>query len=123
MNLLHGAAGMALGSLLVAASVLAPREGSSSDSVSVAVQGVACGPSISVICRGGLYCQTPTGQCLQTHPQATGICQPEPYSCGPKERPVCGCDGKTYRNPCEAAYLGVSLDYEGACTVVPDFVF
>jgi len=29
--------------------------------------------------------------------------------------PVCGCDGKDYRNACEAGIMGVSVSSEGRC--------
>ncbi|SNR71185.1 MULTISPECIES: Kazal-type serine protease inhibitor domain-containing protein [Hymenobacter] len=29
--------------------------------------------------------------------------------------PVCGCDGKTYGNPCQATNAGVTRFTEGAC--------
>ena len=31
-------------------------------------------------------------------------------------RPVCGCDGFSYSNTCEASRFGVSVDYEGTCS-------
>jgi len=31
-------------------------------------------------------------------------------------RPVCGCDGFSYSNACEASRFGVSVDYEGTCS-------
>ena len=31
-------------------------------------------------------------------------------------RPVCGCDGFSYSNACEASRFGVSVDYDGTCS-------
>lgn len=35
--------------------------------------------------------------------------------CTREYRPVCGCDGKTYANPCEAHCAGVRSFIEGPC--------
>lgn len=45
----------------------------------------------------------------------TGTCEPRPSTCPLVYVPVCGCDGKTHGNECEAHLNGVSVAYDGAC--------
>ena len=40
---------------------------------------------------------------------------PEPVMCTADWRPVCGCDGKTYSNACNARAAGVTRYEEGEC--------
>jgi len=66
-------------------------------------------------CPNNYYCFTPTGDC-----NATGTCQAKPGLCTPVYEPVCGCDGVSYWNACEAARAGVSVAHAGQCFVIDD---
>ena len=92
----------------------------SAASVSVAKAGACpsstatCGGLIGKTCPSGQYCEFPPEfQCGNA--DGTGTCQTVPQICNDAVVPVCGCDGKTYNNACEAGRASVSVASQGKC--------
>ncbi|MCG8555851.1 MAG: hypothetical protein MJD61_11280 [Proteobacteria bacterium] len=73
-----------------------------------------CGGLAGVPCPAGQYCKIQPGVCLVIA-DVGGLCEPLPTVCTDHVEPVCGCDGTTYGNPCEAAAAGASIAGTGAC--------
>jgi hypothetical protein len=76
-----------------------------------------CGGSTGVSCATGQYCRFTDGMCPA--PGATGTCSAIPLGCPDIYSPVCGCDGKSYGNSCEAASAKQTVAYKGKCGDVP----
>ena len=75
---------------------------------------VMCGGIAGFECPEGNYCHYATETMCGSGDQS-GTCEVQPTICTREVRPVCGCDGRTYTNACNAAASGVSVARDGAC--------
>ncbi len=74
----------------------------------------ACGGRLGDTCERGEYCHFEIRD-ICGWADATGICSTPPEVCAEIFAPVCGCDGETYGNECEANAAGTSAASSGAC--------
>lgn len=80
--------------------------------------GKICGTRGTGSCPQGEFCNFPaSAQCGVF--DAAGTCQTVPDVCD-LHSPVCGCDGTTYPNDCNAHHAGVSIRQTGTCASASD---
>jgi hypothetical protein len=76
--------------------------------------GSTCGGLLGTDCATGQFCNYPATAACGAGDQ-TGTCVPKPNACDDNLEPVCGCDGKTYSNSCDANLKGMSVAKAGEC--------
>ncbi|MDB5214893.1 MAG: hypothetical protein JWO86_2820 [Myxococcaceae bacterium] len=77
-------------------------------------EGKGCGSWSNLGCNAGQYCNwKPADICGAA--DAAGTCAYKPEFCPDIFSPVCGCDGKTYPNACNANSAGTSVSSASAC--------
>ena len=62
------------------------------------------------------FCRIEDGDCRSKVGSQSGLCGIKPKRCSRDNRPVCGCDSKTYGNECMARFAGVNIMHNGACS-------
>ncbi len=72
-----------------------------------------CGGIAGVPCPDGEFCKFDDGLCGLA--DLAGTCKPIPGACLAVYIPVCGCDGVTYGNECEAEFAGAQIAFVGPC--------
>jgi hypothetical protein len=77
-------------------------------------EGRTCGSRSLEPCPSGQDCIYAVGD-ICGRADASGTCRNRPSSCATTFSPVCGCNGVSYRNECQARAVGTSVDYSGTC--------
>ena len=76
--------------------------------------GKSCGGKLGGTCTSTQWCDYPDGAMCGAF-DSTGTCTPRPDICTGVVALVCGCDGVTYNNACEASKAGFDVRTTGKC--------
>jgi len=79
--------------------------------------GAFCGGIAGIACAEGLYCKYEL-DAMCGAADAGGTCTIRYQGCTKEYKPVCGCDGQTYGNACNAHSAGVSVAHDGGCVTI-----
>ena len=74
-------------------------------------------PTCEATCLSNDECNADEFCLLDGCSSTVGECYLRPIECSTIFDAVCGCDGQTYGNACEAASAGVNVDYLGECGI------
>jgi hypothetical protein len=95
--------------LAAAVGLLMVTAGSRSSCIPIEPEPVGCTTNADCL-DADAFCAKPAGDC-----DGVGVCEGRPVICPLIWAPVCGCDGQTYGNACEARGAGVNVDFAGEC--------
>ena len=77
--------------------------------------GALCNDAPDMACDEGFFCDYPIDTMCGAIVDEAGTCKPRPEACDLNYDPVCGCDGQTHGNTCEAQMAGTSVASTGEC--------
>ncbi len=74
---------------------------------------IECGGGAQFACPSHSFCNLSQEDCGGIDHK--GVCKKIPHDCSIEDKPVCGCNHKTYTNKCIANASKVSIAHQGKC--------